>query len=365
MALQRAEIPLAVNRSTGTVSGGSVPIGVSGASVSVNIRGLGPATIYAAETGGTTLANPLTTTADGRIDGWLDEGSYDLTISGGGITTYTQPLEVISGKSLVNIPGDRLTTASVQGTALVDNTLPGAKLVAASVTPLKLANSVIPLGTVISLWRPSNAYALPTGWAVADGSIVNSSNHDFGTGGSITLPDLRNKMVLGADATATWGSAGSTSVAPGVHGVGGANSFNFSHAHLINDHYHLAQGSQGAWSGNLATDDHLHGASGLYVPNHAHGVALGTNSGNRGIVMQQGGGLEPGTFLNHQHFVSGNTGGSGDFGVGGVTGASDRGLYTRGNTSGVSDRNTNSVLTTTDMRSSYVGLIYLIKVKAI
>lgn len=58
-------------------------LGVDGASVQVNVRGGGAATVYAGETGGTTLPNPLTSD-NGRIDGWLDEGSYDLvpTVSG-------------------------------------------------------------------------------------------------------------------------------------------------------------------------------------------------------------------------------------------------------------------------------------------
>lgn len=69
-----------------------------GASVQVNVRGGGAATVYAGETGGTTLLNPLTTDGQGRIDGWLEPGSYELVVSGGGIAApYTQPFEVTSG----------------------------------------------------------------------------------------------------------------------------------------------------------------------------------------------------------------------------------------------------------------------------
>jgi len=38
------------------------------------------ATIYTAETGVGTETNPVLTDGAGRIPGWLDEGSYDLTI---------------------------------------------------------------------------------------------------------------------------------------------------------------------------------------------------------------------------------------------------------------------------------------------
>jgi hypothetical protein len=58
-------------------------IGVDGASVQVNARGAGAATVYRDETGPSTVANPLTT-RKGRIepvdqpggDAWLDTGSY-------------------------------------------------------------------------------------------------------------------------------------------------------------------------------------------------------------------------------------------------------------------------------------------------
>lgn len=69
-----------------------------GASVQVNVRGGGAATVYAAATGGGTLPNPLTTDSQGRIDGWLEQGSYDLVVSGGGIAApYTQPFEAAAG----------------------------------------------------------------------------------------------------------------------------------------------------------------------------------------------------------------------------------------------------------------------------
>lgn len=55
-----------------------------------------PATVYAAETGGTTLANPLTSDpATGRVDGWLDAGSiYNLEVSGEGVDPYIQPVTI-------------------------------------------------------------------------------------------------------------------------------------------------------------------------------------------------------------------------------------------------------------------------------
>ncbi len=89
MALARTEIPFFVQDETGAV--------VEGALVQVNVRGGGSATIYGAETGGSTISNPITTGPTGRVDGWLAEGRYNLVVSGDDIATFTQPWDVRTG----------------------------------------------------------------------------------------------------------------------------------------------------------------------------------------------------------------------------------------------------------------------------
>lgn len=76
-------------------TGSGVPL--AGASVQVNERDAGAATVYAAEAGGTTVTNPIVTDTYGRIEGWLETGSYDLVVSGSGVVTYTQRFEAVSG----------------------------------------------------------------------------------------------------------------------------------------------------------------------------------------------------------------------------------------------------------------------------
>lgn len=64
---------------------------LSGANVAVAVRSTAAAaTIYAAETGGTTVANPRTTDTYGRLTGWVERGAYTLTISGSTLTTYVK-----------------------------------------------------------------------------------------------------------------------------------------------------------------------------------------------------------------------------------------------------------------------------------
>lgn len=84
--MARVRVPIAVIDPAGNA--------VAGASVTVNKRSTGiAATLYVAETGPTTTANPTATDAYGRVTAWVDRGAYNAVISGTGITTYTQPFE--------------------------------------------------------------------------------------------------------------------------------------------------------------------------------------------------------------------------------------------------------------------------------
>jgi hypothetical protein len=93
--MARVEIPETAARRKG--NGALFALG--SASVQVNVRDGGAATVYAGPTGTTTLPNPLTTDADGRIEGWVEEGSYDLVVSGALIEPYTQRYEAVKADS--------------------------------------------------------------------------------------------------------------------------------------------------------------------------------------------------------------------------------------------------------------------------
>ncbi len=89
--MARTEIPLIVlDPATGNA--------VVGASVAVKDRVTGsPSTVYAAETGATTVTNPRTTDAYGRVAGWIERGSYQFDISGTGLVSYTEYYESSPG----------------------------------------------------------------------------------------------------------------------------------------------------------------------------------------------------------------------------------------------------------------------------
>lgn len=88
--MARVEINEAVFKNVGSLAP------APGVSVQVNVRAGAATTVYQAATGSSTFSNPLSTDASGRIEGWLEEGSYDLVVSGPGISTYTQRLEAVS-----------------------------------------------------------------------------------------------------------------------------------------------------------------------------------------------------------------------------------------------------------------------------
>ena len=84
--MARVRVPITVIDASGNA--------VTGASVQVQNRAtLSNATLYQAETGGTTVANPTSTDSFGRVAAWIGRGAYQAVISGGGLATYTQHFE--------------------------------------------------------------------------------------------------------------------------------------------------------------------------------------------------------------------------------------------------------------------------------
>lgn len=110
--LPRGPVPITVLNAAGQP--------VSGASVQIRKRPDAAQTLYAAETGTGTTANPATANSKGRITGWLPMGTYTANVSGTGITSYSEhfdikpgaytPIEVALGGALPSSPvnGDQV-----------------------------------------------------------------------------------------------------------------------------------------------------------------------------------------------------------------------------------------------------------------
>lgn len=112
----------------------------------------------------------------------------------------------------------------------------------------------MPIGTVFAFFKPTDAYPIPDGTAVCDGSTIAPSDHDFvGIATSVVLPNLRNAFILGADSTKSIGTSAaavgagnidSASGAPGPQATGGSNQHTLTeaqmppHNHGGGNHFH-------------------------------------------------------------------------------------------------------------------------------
>lgn len=214
------------------------------------------ATIYAARTGVTTLANPILTGSTGAVEFWAEAGEYDVRF--------------LDTQAPARIPDTTKGWNSVPG---ADGGLPTAKLAADGGLVLAhqggaIQRQQLPLGAVIDWWRPNNTVDVgggagnpPPGFVICDGQAVLQANHDFGAIGTINVPDLRNQFVVGADIAKADGTAGTTGAAPGIRGAAGGHSVNVpAHYHGKGNlnitgggvHHHEIQGSQFTNSGGLS-----------------------------------------------------------------------------------------------------------------
>jgi len=100
----------------------------------------------------------------------------------------------------------------------------------------------MPIGTVFHWFRPDATVALPDGCLVCDGSVVSAVNHDFpGVVVSVTLPNLLNRSIIGADLNKADGTAAAAvgngninlpAGAPGPQATGGLNEVILSLAQI-------------------------------------------------------------------------------------------------------------------------------------
>lgn len=284
--MARAEIPFVVTKTNGDA--------VSGASVQINVRNGGAATIYADATSGTTIstAGLTTTTTEGRIEGWLNEGSYDMTITGTGIATYTQPIEIVRGDGVGLLAANSVGTASIQ-----DGAITFAKF-APTVT-----QNILPAGTVL-MWAGAT---LPPGFAWCDGATYNGTLPTYtnlwtaigtswgGTGQTaFKVPDMRGRSPLGV-------GAGSGLTARTLASTGGSETHTLD-SNQMPAHAHVQQGT----FGTSGVGHHNHGgATGAADRNldHAHGYNDRAGNANRGHTYVWGSSHAPEAFawLAHTH----------------------------------------------------------------
>jgi len=260
----------------------------------------------------------------------------------------------------------KLSDNAVIQSKVADAAIGTAEIINGNVTRAKLDPSVEPVGIVIQWYRPNASTSVPTGWIFCDGRSLTAAEHDFGGGGTIAIPDLRNRFVLGAD---TAGTGGGTGTPPSIGLAGGSHTRDSSHSHTIaahshqaDDHIHAmaADGFHGhTFQGGLA----LHSRRNAPVTKTGTGAALafvGTDNNTRTFSLQSvylaGFNAQPSGEFDDAFGMDGN----GSHSHGGATGIAGGTIPTT--TVGVVT--TSGALANADSRPAYVGLLFLIKVKA-
>lgn len=122
------------------------------------------AVLYSSETGSAQLPNPVPTSSansniPGRIPGWLEEGSYTLSVSGAGISSYTRAIEINHGAASkvgvgaagsAAIASDAVTTAKIADGAITAAKLASNAVTTAKITAGAVSTRVFATGTLTS-----------------------------------------------------------------------------------------------------------------------------------------------------------------------------------------------------------------------
>jgi len=134
-------------------------------------------------------------------------------------------------------------------------------------TQLQLNYGVVPTGAII-MWSGATT-SIPTGWALCNGQTTAKSDGS----GNVTVPDLRDKFIVGAGTSYSVGATGgSTSNTPTIT--------------MSNASYALTQNDLPAYNLTVNETAHSHSASsgdsGHYHGSNFSGGFLGSNAGNPG-----------------------------------------------------------------------------------
>lgn len=294
------------------------------------------------------------------VTNWQKVDDHDHTATNG-VQIPTGGL-VNSAVTNAKLAPDAVTTSKIlNGTILGEDLADGA--IGIGQVDQDLFSAIVPLGVTVPWFRPNTGVGVPDGWHIADGSVIAEGSHGWGVGG-VTIPDLRNKFVLGA---ATSGTGTGVGTPPAENTVGGAHNKTFPHTHTVAGHTHTVNAHSHTVNAHTHVGPvHSHSISGDGGHTHNTGQAWRGNSNVRGNQPGIHDYPEAFAFQNHGHTLDAagfhNHGGSTGSGSG-TTQASSPG------TSDASPGTSSTTLTTDsgsgggDIRPAFVGLLYITKVK--
>lgn len=236
-----------------------------------------------------------------------------------------------------------------------------------------------PIGSTVLWWRPNVSTPVPTGaWVACVGQTLTAAEHDFVGGGSITLPDTRNTVPLGADGSKALldpGVAGDLpGNAPGVGGTGGSNAAkSLAHSHAVNSHSHGLNNHTHSFPHTHSLSSHTHNMNHRHKGGSTNNMTDSQNSNNPGDDA----GVASGSHFNasksgHQHTIGGprETDDSAAKTSTGTPSVNSTGAATPDATAGPSTANsenaspgTDTQLSSVDTRMRFTGFVMVMKVK--
>lgn len=182
----RVEIPFVVETFVEDEAKQRVATPVLGASVTIiNRETSAAAKVYAEETGAGPISSPVTEES-GQIPGWLEEGPYTITVTGGTptIATTKYAFDAVSGRGV-----EKVAAGTIDYNDLV----------------IAVRELLVPTGVVL----PYVGLVAPTGYLLTDGkkykvatypSLSTVLNFRFGgssESGEFAVPDTRGRSLVG------------------------------------------------------------------------------------------------------------------------------------------------------------------------
>jgi microcystin-dependent protein len=199
MAANRIQLGLIVDTLVEISAGKFASAPVVGASVTIKKRtGAGAVEVYEQETG--EVATVPTTDGNGRINGWVNEGAYTITVTGG--TPYIAATEyawdALSGRGIEN---GRIGVESIWRSDLRKDENPN--------DATSVLEALVPTGTILAFGGAS----APAGFLLCDGKEYAEATYNrlfkvigytFGkpSAGKFNVPNTLGRVIVGAGAGA-------------------------------------------------------------------------------------------------------------------------------------------------------------------
>lgn len=165
-------------------------------------------------------------------------------------------------------------------------------------TQLQLNYGVVPTGAII-MWSGATT-SIPSGWALCNGQTASKSDGS----GSVTVPDLRDRFIVGAGTTyAVGATGGATSNTPTITMTNASYAltkndlpaYNLTvtdagHSHTLTDpgHAHSYVSYSYTRKGDGSGGDYMNGPSGTTTGSNTTGITIASNT--TGVTVNSAGG---------------------------------------------------------------------------